>query len=614
MNPDIPSNSQHVSDATNSSSVDSNIFADQPNTYSSNVSPTSSPSSSVINNTAAPFTTATTTSNPTTTTTMSQTKHLPLRKRMTKKEPIITSTTEPIPTSIPRREPSALESDGKSSTVLKTSLPTLEQKTEAALPSSKDVSVTESDSGDTTETDEESDLAAPRRRSSASTQTSTNATKGGEAVPDVHMKPLKKVQHWKGKLNEKFQQAHQAPMTLPPFHSVNPSLWTRKPTSLPSSALNTPSEEVKKTDGWFEYEKPARKKPKKSGASFTPSYMSDISMAENEKAGRPQTKQDSEYTTARGRRNSGRQSSKGGRLGSVALYCICRKPYDAPRFMIACDRCDEWFHGECIGISEKEGEFIDVYFCDACAKVTGKTTSWKPKCANPACHKPARIGSHLGHLSKYCSDTCGMQVARARLELAEIKRRAASESTLSVPEVTIVKQRQNRLHSFADQDDRQRLIQVRKQKQLVKDDIAVIDRKKLFLKEVERSLQRLVATDEADICAFDSRLTWPDSVWKKVKEVREADDDRPTEIVFAADVPETEKTYAICHNHRKKCSKHAAWQRLFALEIEQERSELFHMLSVLAREHQHIKRRMHRRRNETDMTTALANGTITHQA
>ncbi|KAI8096741.1 uncharacterized protein BX664DRAFT_257778, partial [Halteromyces radiatus] len=53
---------------------------------------------------------------------------------------------------------------------------------------------------------------------------------------------------------------------------------------------------------------------------------------------------------------------------SGALYCICQTPYDVPRFMIACDRCDQWFHGECIGISEKEGEFIDLYFCDVCGK------------------------------------------------------------------------------------------------------------------------------------------------------------------------------------------------------------------------------------------------------
>jgi hypothetical protein len=50
------------------------------------------------------------------------------------------------------------------------------------------------------------------------------------------------------------------------------------------------------------------------------------------------------------------------------LYCICRQPYDATRFMIACDRCDDWFHGECIHINEKESEFVDLYFCSKCAK------------------------------------------------------------------------------------------------------------------------------------------------------------------------------------------------------------------------------------------------------
>jgi hypothetical protein len=29
---------------------------------------------------------------------------------------------------------------------------------------------------------------------------------------------------------------------------------------------------------------------------------------------------------------------------AVKNYCICRRPYDG--FMIACDSCDEWFHGK----------------------------------------------------------------------------------------------------------------------------------------------------------------------------------------------------------------------------------------------------------------------------
>ena len=31
-------------------------------------------------------------------------------------------------------------------------------------------------------------------------------------------------------------------------------------------------------------------------------------------------------------------------------YCICRKGHDGLAYMIACDKCGEWFHGECIGL------------------------------------------------------------------------------------------------------------------------------------------------------------------------------------------------------------------------------------------------------------------------
>jgi hypothetical protein len=53
---------------------------------------------------------------------------------------------------------------------------------------------------------------------------------------------------------------------------------------------------------------------------------------------------------------------------SDELYCICRKPYDKPRFMIACDECDQWFHGECVGMSERDGGLIELYYCPACSR------------------------------------------------------------------------------------------------------------------------------------------------------------------------------------------------------------------------------------------------------
>lgn len=43
------------------------------------------------------------------------------------------------------------------------------------------------------------------------------------------------------------------------------------------------------------------------------------------------------------------------------LYCICRRPY-GQRAMIACDKCDEWYHFDCVKISSAP----KVYICPAC--------------------------------------------------------------------------------------------------------------------------------------------------------------------------------------------------------------------------------------------------------
>ncbi|XP_075932519.1 CXXC-type zinc finger protein 1a [Anarhichas minor] len=47
------------------------------------------------------------------------------------------------------------------------------------------------------------------------------------------------------------------------------------------------------------------------------------------------------------------------------VYCLCRKP-DINCFMIGCDSCTEWFHGHCVGVSEKAAKSIRVWFCPSC--------------------------------------------------------------------------------------------------------------------------------------------------------------------------------------------------------------------------------------------------------
>eukprot|EP01083_Nonionella_stella_P147160 463846_1 len=59
-----------------------------------------------------------------------------------------------------------------------------------------------------------------------------------------------------------------------------------------------------------------------------------------------------------------------------ALYCICRKPYNEDEFMIACDKCNDWYHGSCIGVDENFSKRIDKYHCFRCEGKPDAKDGW----------------------------------------------------------------------------------------------------------------------------------------------------------------------------------------------------------------------------------------------
>lgn len=52
-------------------------------------------------------------------------------------------------------------------------------------------------------------------------------------------------------------------------------------------------------------------------------------------------------------------------LKDEQVYCVCRTA-DVTRFMIGCDKCEEWYHGDCINVTESEANKIKKFFCQRC--------------------------------------------------------------------------------------------------------------------------------------------------------------------------------------------------------------------------------------------------------
>ncbi|KAJ7254067.1 hypothetical protein B0H12DRAFT_1115786 [Mycena haematopus] len=106
------------------------------------------------------------------------------------------------------------------------------------------------------------------------------------------------------------------------------------------------------------------------------------------------------------------------------LYCICKTKYDEDRFMIACDKCDEWYHTQCVEMPDLVVDLVDQFFCPLCIQKNPNLslkTTYKPRCrygldhpepnSPKACHKPAQ-----GAFSKYCSPECGLNNIKKRID------------------------------------------------------------------------------------------------------------------------------------------------------------------------------------------------------
>lgn len=104
-------------------------------------------------------------------------------------------------------------------------------------------------------------------------------------------------------------------------------------------------------------------------------------------------------------------------------YCVCRTS-DSSRFMICCDACEEWYHGDCINITEKEAKHIKQYFCISCKeKDPSLMVVFRPVPAAAATQPPSF--GHAGNSGHHSQTTTSKKGADDK----KLKKRKEHKST-----------------------------------------------------------------------------------------------------------------------------------------------------------------------------------------
>jgi len=223
------------------------------------------------------------------------------------------------------------------------------------------------------------------------------------------------------------QQANANGATHPSPSHISPLPQQAEDSRFDPDKSELPEQHVKtalpETTGTMAPKKPVKKRgtaapikaPKRGGKGGSSKKGAAKSSAS--KAKKPKTEGASSQRTASQRGSSAAPASSSVNGGDddgsdeesgsdQGIYCICRGP-DNHRFMISCDRCEDWFHGDCIGMDKYTGEnLVQRYICPNCTDGRLMVTRYKKTCALNRCDRPARMYGDVAkeEASIFCSE------------------------------------------------------------------------------------------------------------------------------------------------------------------------------------------------------------------
>lgn len=354
------------------------------------------------------------------------------------------------------------------------------------------------------------------------------------------------------------------------------------------------------------------------------------------------------------------QEEEGDPVSDSELYCLCRRP-DTGTFMIGCDGgCDDWFHGKCVGIQEKDKHLIDRYICPRCEEKGLGVTTWKRMCRRDGCRVPAKVQNG----SKYCSEECGVLFFKELLaaktrQVPQVSSRNAKKGHQPVPEdlgarggllskgeikallnaaptleefkrlgdgalspptaspnpdsaaaTTTAPEDTTTSHESALNDiERERIEQISKLKETARARHALLKDKAKFVTMLKQSATQLAEDRNLkpkELCGFDARLTWNEdefNTWRSSPEGQEALGTGVLAPLIStaadADGDAAMGDGAVAEPcTKRKCIKHYDWAKLALDDTRFETGDNGEFMRALDREENEIRERARLRARE----------------
>ncbi|OCF57603.1 hypothetical protein L486_05062 [Kwoniella mangroviensis CBS 10435] len=284
-----------------------------------------------------------------------------------------------------------------------------------------------------------------------------------------------------------------------------------------------------------------------------------------------------------------------------AIYCVCRKPYNEEEdevMMVGCESCDNWFHPNCVGLTDEMVDALDVYICKSCERSTHQRTIYKQLCKRDGCSK-----SLAGTSSKFCSSSCAFQHSQSLLSSMTNKNtlKQLAKTFIGFPEpklgISTVNHAEHTPSLQCNLSNSDRLVDLEKQLDQVNRSIELVLKRQKILDDTIRKAESAILT--VNVIEEEEEEVRQSKKGKKKKSGVNVNgngngsgkDDKPcgwNKILIAEDqevrsfniseqeqgIISEEEEGEICMRGKRRCDRHQGWQRTIAAQLEVEMANL----------------------------------------